>query len=61
MIGLGLVKASNQANALPMMLIMLTLFRVYISRATRTGHFSRWMGASLVIMYVAYTVVGYVV
>lgn len=46
---------------LPTMLIMLALFRLYITRATRTGHFSRWMGAPLVVMYVAYTVVGYVV
>lgn len=46
---------------LPTMLIMLTLFRVYISRATRTGSFSRWMGLPLVVMYVAYTVIGYVV
>ncbi len=46
---------------LPTMLIMLTLFRVYISRATRVGSFSRWMGAPLVVMYVAYTIIGYVV
>ena len=46
---------------LPTMLIMLTLFRVYISRATHKGNFSRWMGAPLVVMYVAYTVIGYVV
>ncbi len=45
---------------LPTMLIMLTLFRIYIARATKVGHFSRWMGAPLVIMYVAYTVIGYV-
>lgn len=46
---------------LPTMLLMLGLFRLYINRATKTGNFSRWMGAPLVAMYVAYTVVGYVV
>lgn len=46
---------------LPTMLIMLTLFRIYISRATKVGSFSRWMGAPLVVMYVAYTIVGYAV
>lgn len=46
---------------LPTMLIMLTLFRIYIARATRVGSFSRWMGAPLVVMYIAYTVIGYVV
>jgi cation:H+ antiporter len=46
---------------LPTMLLMLTLFRLYIFRATRTGRFSRWMGAPLVAMYVIYTVIGYAV
>lgn len=46
---------------LPTMLIMLTLFRLYINRATKAGGFARWMGTPLVVMYVAYTVVGYVV
>lgn len=46
---------------LPTMLLMLGLFRLYINRATKTGRFSRWMGAPLVVMYVVYTVVGYVV
>ncbi len=45
---------------LPTMLIMLTLFRVYIFRATGRGNFSRWMGVPLVAMYLAYTVFGYV-
>ena len=39
---------------LPTMLAMLVLFRVYIFRAVRVGWFSRWMGAPLVAMYVAY-------
>lgn len=46
---------------LPTMLLMLGLFRIYISRATKAGTFARWMGVPLVVMYVVYTVVGYVV
>ena len=46
---------------LPTMLLMLVLFRVYISKATRTGRFSRWMGLPLIAMYLAYTVVCYAV
>ena len=46
---------------LPTMLLMLALFRLYIFRATHAGRFSRWMGAPLVVMYFAYTVIGYVV
>ena len=46
---------------LPTMLIMLTLFRIYIARACHVGHFSKWMGWPLVIMYVAYTIIGYAV
>jgi cation:H+ antiporter len=46
---------------LPTMLIMLTLFRIYIARATRIGHFSKWMGAPLVAIYLIYTVLGYAV
>ncbi len=45
---------------LPTMLIMLALFRIYISRATKVGNFSRWMGAPLVVMYIAYTAIGYI-
>ena len=44
---------------LPTMLVMLTLFRGYIFQASRAGNFSRWMGVPLVVMYVAYTVIGY--
>jgi cation:H+ antiporter len=44
---------------IPTMLLMLVLFRCYISRATRVGNFSRWMGVPLVAMYVIYTVIGY--
>jgi len=46
---------------LPTMLLMLALFRVYIFRAASVGSFSRWMGAPLVAMYVAYTVISYVI
>jgi len=42
---------------LPTMLAMLVLFRLYIFKAGRAGHFSRWMGLPLVAMYVAFIVV----
>ena len=45
---------------LPTMLIMLLFMRLCIFRATRVGHFDRWMGAPLVAMYLAYLVVSYV-
>lgn len=46
---------------LPTMLVMLLFMRGCIFNATRTGHFSRWMGAPLVAMYFAYLVVSYAV
>ena len=46
---------------LPVMLLMLTLFRIYIARATRIGHFSKWMGAPLIAIYLIYTILGYAV
>jgi cation:H+ antiporter len=46
---------------LPVMLAILVLFRVYIHFACRTGRFRRWNGAPLVLLYVAYTVLQYVV
>lgn len=46
---------------LPTMLLMLGLFRLYIFKAVKDGGFSKWMGWPLVVMYVVYTVVGYVV
>jgi len=39
---------------LPTMLIALVLFRIYIMRANRVGHFSRWMGVPMVALYLAY-------
>ena len=46
---------------LPTMLLILMLFRVYIFTAVRKGHFSRWMGWPMVAIYVAYSIVQYVV
>ncbi|MCC6680110.1 MAG: sodium:calcium antiporter [Phycisphaeraceae bacterium] len=46
---------------LPTMLVMLLLFRLYIAAAVRRGRFSRWMGAPLVMMYVAYVIIQYAV
>ena len=42
------------------MILILVLFRLFIFRATRKGHFSRWMGVPLLAIYVAYVVAGYV-
>ena len=44
---------------LPTMLLMLILFRVYIARAVSNGSFSRWMGAPLIVMYVAFVSLSY--
>ncbi len=44
---------------LPTMLAILLLFRLYIAAAARRGQFSRWMGAPLVMMYVAYVIIQY--
>lgn len=46
---------------IPAMLIMLFYMRGCIFAATRTGYFSRWMGAPLVASYFAYLVVSYAV
>ena len=46
---------------LPAMLIILTLFRMFIYSATRRGTFRRWYGVPLVALYVIYTVLQYVV
>ena len=46
---------------LPTMLAMTVLLRIYISVAVRKEHFYRWMGLPLLVMYVAYVVIGYVV
>ena len=44
---------------LPAMLAILLLFRVYIFMAMRTGRFSRWMGAPLLLLFVAYVAIQY--
>ncbi|MEM6333276.1 MAG: sodium:calcium antiporter [Planctomycetota bacterium] len=44
---------------LPMMMAMLILFRLFIVKANRDGHFSRWMGAPLLGMYVAFLVLNF--
>lgn len=45
---------------IPSMLAILLLFRVFIFRSTRQGEFRRWYGVPLVGMYLAYTVIQYV-
>ncbi len=45
---------------LPVMLLVLTVFRAYIFRAGRTGSFERWMGVPLLLIYAAYAVAQYV-
>ena len=44
---------------IPTMLAILVLFRLFIFRATRRGHFRRWYGLPLVLIYIAYTIVQY--
>ncbi len=46
---------------LPAMLLVLVLFRLFIWKACRQGHFSRWMGAPLVVLYCVYVVIQYAV
>jgi cation:H+ antiporter len=46
---------------LPAMLMILVLFRVFIHFAGRAGHFRRWYGLPLVLIYVGYTVLQYVI
>ncbi|MAE60691.1 MAG: sodium:calcium antiporter [Planctomycetaceae bacterium] len=44
---------------LPTMLVILTLFRVYIFAAVRRGRFLRWFGVPLVTIYLAYLALNY--
>ncbi|MFP4143854.1 MAG: sodium:calcium antiporter [Phycisphaeraceae bacterium] len=44
---------------LPTMLAVLVLMRLFIFQAVRKGSFSRWMGAPLVAMYVAFIALQY--
>ncbi len=46
---------------IPTMLVVLVYVRIIIVAATRTGHFQRWQGLPLVILYVAYVVLQYAV
>lgn len=46
---------------LPVMLLVLGLFRLYIFKAAKRGRFSRWMGVPLLLIYVLFTVVQYAV
>ena len=45
---------------LPAMLAILLLFRIFISMSVGRDRFRRWYGVPLVGMYVAYTVLQYV-
>lgn len=45
---------------LPMMLLVLLTFRVFIHAAVKKGHFSKWMGWPLVGMYLAFVIVQFV-
>jgi cation:H+ antiporter len=45
--------------ALPAMMAMLIYFRFCIFKASKQGHFSKWMGYPLLIGYVAFTVVSF--
>jgi cation:H+ antiporter len=46
---------------LPTMLVVLVLFRLFIFRASARGQFRRWYGVPLLLLYVAYTVIQYVI
>lgn len=46
---------------LPTMLLLLVLMRLYIFKAAKTGHFSRWMGVPMVVIYVAFLVGSYLI
>jgi len=41
---------------LPAMILILTLFRIYIAAANRSGRFRRWYGLPLVAIYIVYVV-----
>ncbi|MBH04725.1 MAG: sodium:calcium antiporter [Phycisphaeraceae bacterium] len=45
---------------LPTMLVMIGLFMVYIIRAVKKGHFERWNGYPLLILYLMFLAVGYI-
>ena len=45
--------------ALPTMVLMMLYFRLCIFKATRDGHFSKWMGYPLLLGYAAFSVLSY--
>ncbi|MFH1574961.1 MAG: sodium:calcium antiporter [Acidobacteriota bacterium] len=45
---------------LPVMLLVLAIFRLYIFRARQKGRFQRWMGLPLLVIYGAYAVAQYI-
>lgn len=60
--GLPIVEAGNYmvlTVQLPTMLVMLVMFRVYIAMSTGRGHFSKWMGVPLLVLYVAFVATQY--
>ena len=46
--------------ALPTMMAMMIYFRLCIYKASKDGHFSKWMGYPLLIGYVAFSVISFV-
>jgi cation:H+ antiporter len=46
---------------LPVMMLVLVLFRIFIGMAGRSGSFRRWQGVPLVLIYIGYVVLQYVV
>jgi len=45
---------------IPAMLLILILFRVFIFSAVRRGHFQRWQGIPLLLVYIAFVVLPFV-
>jgi cation:H+ antiporter len=46
--------------ALPTMMLMLLYFRLCIFKATKDGHFSKWMGYPLLAGYLVFSILSYV-
>ena len=46
--------------ALPTMMAMLIYFRLCIFKASKDGHFSKWMGWPLLLGYIAFSVISFV-
>ncbi len=45
---------------LPVMLVVLTIFRIFVHFSSKRGHFRRWYGVPLIALYLGYTVLQYV-